>query len=407
MSIRLYSRLSLMMFLQWFIMGAWYVTVGNYMAKIGLSSAIFWAYTVVPISALVSPYLLGLVVDRFFATQKVLGVLHFIGGVALFAAPTAAEAVSGSAGPFIGLLLVHALCFAPTIALSSSLAFHHMTQPERQFPLIRVFGTIGWIVAGVFVSRILQADETGVPLRVAGLSAVFLGAYSFTLPSTPPARANERVAFGQIIDFRALAGLMSRPFVVFLVFLFLIFVPTAAYYAYAPVLLNDLGIANPGFRMAFGQMSEILFMVIIPLLLPRLGVKWMIAAGMGAWALRYALFAAAATDGTLWMIMAAILLHGISFDFLFVVGQIYVNQKATAATRGQAQGLFVFITTGLGQLVGAQSTGWLFNALVEAGDRTPEAWRTYWIIPAAAAGVVTLAYAVLFRDPDARPKRAL
>jgi nucleoside transporter len=405
MTINLYTRLSLMMFLEWFIMGAWYVTVGNYMAKIGMSSAIFWAYTVVPLSALVSPYFLGLVADRFFATEKVLGVLHLLGGLALFAAPVAAESRFGSAGLFIGLLLVHALCFAPTIALTSSLAFHHTNRPERQFPLIRVFGTIGWIVAGVFVSRILHADETGVPLRVGGLSAMLLGVYSFTLPFTPPARAGERVSLRQIIDVQALAGLMSRPFVVFLACLFLILVPMSAYYAYGPVLVNDLKITDPAFKMSFGQMSEILFMVVIPVLFARLGVKWMIAAGMAAWALRYGLFAAATVEGTLWMVMAAIVLHGISFDFLYVVGQIYVNQKSTAATRGQAQGLFVFITTGLGQLVGTQTTGWLFNALVEASGHAPEAWRAYWIIPAMLAASVTLAYVLLFQDPDAAPKR--
>jgi nucleoside transporter len=405
MSIPLYSRLSLMMFLEWFIMGAWYVTVGNYMARIGMSQAIFWAYTVVPISALISPYFLGLVADRYFPTQKILGVLHLLGGVALFAAPWAAEAGGGAAGPFIALLLIHALCFAPTIALTSSLAFHHMSQPERQFPLIRVFGTIGWIAAGVFVSRILQADETGLPLRVGGLAAVILGGYSFTLPFTPPARAGEQVSFRRIIDFQALSGLVTRPFLVFLACLFFIFVPMSAYYAYAPVFVNDLGIPNPGFKMSFGQMSEIFFMVIIPFLLPRIGVKRMIAVGMGAWALRYGLFAGAATDGTLWMVMTAILLHGISFDFLIVVGQIYVNQKARATTRAQAQGLFVLITTGLGQLVGTQATGWLFNALVEAGERAPAVWQTYWAVPAALAVIVTLAYSLWFNDRDAEPKR--
>jgi nucleoside transporter len=406
MSISLYARLSLMMFLEWFIMGAWYVTVGNYMGSMGMSPAIFWAYTVVPVSALISPYLLGLIADRYFSTQKILGVLHLIGGVALFAAPWAAEAGGGSAGSFIFLLLVHALCFAPTIALTSSLAFHHITKPEQQFPLIRVFGTIGWIAAGVFVSRILHADETGIPLRVGGIAAVLLGIYSFSLPYTPPARAGERVTVRKVIDFQALAGLMSRPFVVFLVCLFFIFVPMSAYYAYAPVLVNDLGIPNPGFKMSFGQMSEIFFMLIIPLLLPWMGVKRMIAVGMAAWALRYGLFAGAAADGTLWMVMAAILLHGVSFDFLYVVGQIYVNRKAGAATRAQAQGLFVFITTGLGQLAGTQATGWLFNALVEAGERTPGVWQLYWAVPAIMALVVTLAYLLWFNDRDAGPNRA-
>ncbi|MBM3882278.1 MAG: MFS transporter [Verrucomicrobia bacterium] len=405
MTVGLYSRLSLMMFLEWFIMGAWYVTVGNYMAKIGMGSAIYWAYTVVPLSALVSPYFIGLVADRYFATQKLLGALHLVGGIAMFAAPWAAESGAGSATGFLGLLLLHALCFAPTIALTSALAFHHLTRADQQFPLIRVFGTIGWIAAGVLVSRVLQADETGLPLRVAGLAGIGLGAYSLTLPHTPPAQAGAAVSWRHILDLPALAGLMSRPFLVFLACVFVVFIPTAAYYSYAPVFVNDLEIPNPGFKMSFGQMSEIFFMLLIPVLLARLGMKVMLAAGMAAWFVRYGLFAGAATNGSVGLVIAAIILHGICFDFLYVVAQIYVDKKATPTTRAQAQGLFVLVTTGLGQLAGAQATGWLFNALVEAGAHSAAAWQTYWTIPAVLAGVVTLAFVFGFHDPAATVRR--
>jgi len=405
MTVSLYVRLSLMMLLEWFVMGAWYVTVGNYMTRIGMSSSIFWAYTVVPISALISPYFLGRVADRYFATEKILGILHIIGGIAILCAPWVAERPVGSVVLFIGLLLLHSLCFAPTIGLTSSLAFHHLTNQERQFPLIRVFGTIGWIAAGFVVSKMLHADETGIPLQVAGIAGLFLGAYSFTLPSTPPVRAGAAVAFRKVLDLEALAGLMSRPFVVFLVCVFLIFIPMSAYYSYAPVFVNDLKIVDPGFKMSFGQMSEIVFMVVIPLLYARLGVTWLIGAGMAAWLLRYALFAGAAVDGTPWMIMTAIALHGISFDFLYVVGQIYVDKKATPANRGQAQGLYVFVTTGLGQVVGAQATGWLFNSLVEAGNHSPISWRIYWAVPAVFAGIVVAAFLLLFHDPAVQVKR--
>jgi nucleoside transporter len=388
-----------MMFLEWFIMGAWYVTVGNYMTKIGMSASIYWAYTVVPISALISPYFLGLMADRYFATEKILAVLHIIGGIAIFSSPLVAEPPVGSVVLFIGLLLLHSLCFAPTIALTSSLAFHHLTSQERQFPLIRVFGTIGWIAAGIVVSKMFHADETSLPLRVAGIAGIVLGMYSYTLPATPPARATEAVAFGKIIDAGALAGLMSRPFVVFLVCVFLIFIPMSAYYSYAPVFIKELKIADPGFKMSFGQMSEILFMIVIPLLFARLGVKWMISTGMAAWMMRYALFAGAAGDGTLWMIMTAIILHGICFDFLYVVGQIYVDKKSTLANRGQAQGLYVFVTTGLGQVAGAQTTGWLFNYLVDAGNHSALSWRIYWSVPAVLAGLVVLGFILLFHEP--------
>ena len=172
---------------------------------------------------------------------------------------------------FIGLLLVHALCFTPTIGLTGSLAFHHLTNQENQFPLIRVFGTIGWIAAGVFVSKILHADLTGTPLRVAGIAGAVLGIYCFTLPYTPPAKVVETVSLRKIMETKALAGLASRPLVVFLTCMFLIFIPMSAYYSYASVLLKDLRIEDPGHQMSFGQMSEILFKVIIPLLFARLG----------------------------------------------------------------------------------------------------------------------------------------
>jgi nucleoside transporter len=387
-----------MMFLQWFIMGAWYVTVGNYMGAIGMSEHIYWAYTVVPISAIVSPYFLGLIADRYFATEKILAFLQIAGGIAIFCAPWAAEASWGSAFWFIFMLLIHALCFAPTIALTSSLAFHHLTNQEKQFPIIRVFGTIGWIAAGFLVSKVLEADTTKIPLQVAGGASVLMGFFCLTLPHTPPTRKGKAVSFRQIIDLDALRGLMDRPFIIFLISAFLIFIPMSGYYTYAPVFVNDLGLSNPGFRMSFGQMSEVFFMLIIPLLLSRLGVKWMIAGGMLAWSLRYSLFALSSVNAAPWMVMTAIILHGICFDFLYVVGQIYVDKKSSDSTRGQAQGLFVFVTTGLGQLVGAQATGLLFNSIVEDRRHHPESWQAYWSLLAIASGIIMLAFIIFFHD---------
>jgi nucleoside transporter len=401
LSTGLYLRLSLMMFLEWFIMGAWYMTVGNYMTKIGMSSHIFWAYTVVPVSALISPYFLGLAADRYFASERLLGALHIVGGLAMFCAPWVAEPPVGSVVLFIGLLMVHALCFAPSIGLTGSLAFHHLSHPERQFPLIRVFGTIGWIAAGYVVSKHFHADEDALSLRVAGLAGLALGAYSFTLPSTPPAKAGQAVALRKIIDWEALRGLASRPFVIFMGCVFLIFIPMSAYYTYAPVFVKEMGLKDPAFQMTFGQMSEIFFMLAIPVLFARLGVKWMVGAGMAAWALRYGLFSGATAGGSPAMIMGAIIVHGICFDFLYVVGQIYVDKKSTPANRGQAQGLYVLVTTGLGQVVGTQATGWLFNCLVEQNQHARGAWQIYWAIPAIFAGLVVLAFVVWFRDPEA------
>lgn len=382
------------MFLEFFIWGSWYVTVGNYMASVGMTGAIAWAYTVHPIAAIVSPFFLGMVADRFFATERVLGVMHLFGGAALLAAPL----FSGSAFGFVSLLLVHSLFFAATMGLANTLAFHNMTDQERQFPLIRVFGTAGWIAAGIVVSGLLHADETPIPLYVGGAAAILLGLYSFTLPHTPPPLAGQRPTTREVLGLDALARLSSRPFWIFIVSSLLICIPLAAYYAYAPVFVNAAGIDNPGFKMSFGQMSELLFMLVMPMLFVRLGVKWMLVAGMFAWVVRYALFALAAPDSVMWMILLGILLHGICYDFFFVAGQIYVDKQASPAIRGQAQGFVVFVTYGVGMLVGAQVAGWIFEG-VFAGevDQALPLWGTFWWIPAAFAAVVMVFFAIFFR----------
>lgn len=386
------------MFLEFFVWGAWYVTVGNYMANIGMSDAIYWAFTVSPIGAIVAPFFLGMVADRFFATEKVLGVLHLIGGVAMFAAPFVAEA--GSTVGFIILLLIHMLCYMPTVALTNSLAFHHLDNQEKEFPLIRVFGTIGWIVAGILVSKVLHADLTGLPLKVAGLAGLVLGVYAFFLPHTPPPAKGQEVHVRQILGLDALKQLQSTSFWVFLASSFLICIPLATYYAYAPVFVKAAGAVDPAFSMSFGQMSEVLFMLAMPWLFVRFGVKWMLVIGMLAWVTRYALFAAAATDTVMWMIMGGILLHGICYDFFFVSGHIYTDKKATPAIRGQAQGLIILVTYGLGMFIGAQVSGWVFNAVVGENAQELGLWRQFWLLPTVFAGVVMVFFAIFFKNDD-------
>ncbi len=395
-----YLQLSGMMFLEFFVWGAWYVTVGNYMTRIGMTDAIYWAYAVGPIGAIVSPFFLGMVADRFFATEKVLGALHLIGGVAMFFAPMAAE--GGNALLFIILLLVHMLCYMPTVGLANALAFHHITNQEKYFPVIRVFGTIGWIVAGVLVSAVLGADETGVPLRVAGIAGVIMGFYAYTLPHTPPA-PKTRISVRQILGLDALATLKSPSFLVFIVSSFLICIPLSTYYAYAPVYVNANGIVNPAFKMSFGQMSEALFIVMMPLFFRFMGLKWMLLIGMAAWVLRYVLFALAAPASVVWMIMGGIILHGICYDFFFVAGQIYVDKISTKEIRGQAQGFLVLMTYGVGMFIGAQIAGWVFNGIVTStGPDAAGQWQTFWTIPAVLAGVIAMVFALFFKEKGKR-----
>lgn len=385
-----------MMFLQFFIWGAWYVTVGIFMGENDMGDISHWAYTVGPLAAVISPFFLGMIADRYFDVEKVLGVMHLLGGAAILAAPFYA----GSPTTFVLLLALHMLCYMPTIGLTNTLAFHNITDQEKQFPLIRVFGTLGWIAAGVLVSLGLKAETSAVPFYVAGGASIVMGFFSYTLPHTPPPGAGSgSITAREILGLDALAKLRSRSFNVFILSSFLICIPLATYYNFAPIFANDVELTNVAFKMSFGQMSEVLFMVLMPFFFRRLGVKWMLVVGMGAWVLRYALFALAAPAGTVWMIMFGIILHGICYDFFFVTGQIYVDKKSTADIRGQAQGLLVLITLGLGMLIGAQVSGWLNNWFKDGAEiLSAAAWQSFWWIPAAFAGAILLFFTLMFND---------
>jgi nucleoside transporter len=390
------ARLSVMMFLQFFVWGAWYVTVGIFMGENGMGDITHWAYTVSPLAAIVSPFFLGLIADRYFDVEKVLGVMHLLGGIALLAAPS----FSGKPTIFILLLGFHMLCYMPTLGLTNTLSFHNITDQEKQFPMIRVFGTLGWIVAGVVISLGLQAEKTALPFYMAGGVGLLLGVYCFSLPHTPPpASGQEKVSAREILGLDALSQLNSRSFVVFIVSSFLISIPLAAYYNFAPIFISDLNLTDPAFKMSFGQMSEVIFMLAMPFFFRRLGVKWMLVIGMGAWVLRYVLFALAAPAGIVWMIMVGILLHGVCYDFFFVTGQIYVDKKSSADIRGQAQGFLVLVTYGVGMFIGAQVAGWLNNLYKEGNAMlTASAWQSFWWVPAVFAGVILVFFAATFND---------
>jgi len=401
------TRLSIMMFLQFFIWGAWYTSIAVYMTAEGMGDLTHWPFTVNPIAAIAAPFFLGLVADRYFATEKVLGVLHIAGGLVLLVVPQ----FSGAPLTFVLLLLLYNLCYMPTLGLSNSLAFHNIKDQEKQFPLIRVFGTIGWIAAGLFVSFVLKVfvadgslpEQTAMPLYTAAVASLVLGLYSFSLPHTPPPAAGERVSARSILGIYALRRLGSKSFYVFIVASLLISIPLAAYYNFTQLFLEATGFENIAGTQTLGQMSEVVFMLLMPLLFVRLGVKWMLVAGMGAWVLRYALFALAAPSAVFWMIIVGILLHGICYDFFFVTGQIYVDKKSTPAIRGQAQGMLVLVTYGIGMLVGAQVAGNVYNSFLrDAGALTLAQWQQFWYIPAAFAAAIMVGFALLFNDRSSR-----
>ncbi|HEX5025164.1 MAG TPA: MFS transporter [Agriterribacter sp.] len=400
---RVQFQLSLMMFLEFFVWGAWYSIIAVYMSANGMKNLTHWPYTVNAVAAITAPFFVGLIADRYFATQKVLGVLHLFGALFMFLTP----ALTDKPDVFIIALLAYNICYMPTLSLANTLAFHQMTNQEKQFPIIRVFGTLGWIAAGLAVSFVLvafvgeglQPEATALPLYLTAASSVLLGLYSFTLPATPPPAVGKKVSIRTIIGIDAFKKLGSRSFYVFLVSSLLICIPLALYYNYTQLFLENSKFKNIAATQTIGQTSELLFMVLMPLFFRKLGVKWMLAVGMLAWVVRYFLFAAGAPETTTWMIMVGIALHGICYDFFFVSGQIYMDKKASPEIRGQAQGLMILVTYGIGMLIGTQIAGEVYNRFL--GDESSlslHQWQDFWWIPAAFAAGILLFFITAFNE---------
>jgi nucleoside transporter len=388
-------KLSALMFLQYFVWGAWYVTMGTWLGETLKFSGgqIGLAYGTTALAAMISPFFVGMIADRFFATERILAVLHLVGAVALFLAST-----QTSFGALYGVLLVYTLCYMPTLALSNSLSFHHMADPGRQFPGVRVLGTIGWIVAGLTIGT-LGLEATAVPMRMAAAASVLLGVFSLALPHTPPQRLGHRPTLRDVLGLDALKLMQDRSFAVFVLGSFLVCIPLQFYYAFANPFLNAIGVTNAAGKMTMGQMSEIAFMLLMPWFFKRLGVKQMLLIGMAAWVARYVLFAYGNNGALVWMLYGGILLHGICYDFFFVTGQIYVDQKAPSNVRAAAQGFITFVTYGVGMLIGSWLSGRVVDAYALPGG-TGHDWKQIWLVPAAMAGAVLVLFALLFRSTD-------
>ena len=407
------TRMSVMMFFQFFVWGAWYVSMTGFINKESMGPLTATAYTVGPIAAILSPFFLGMIADRFFATQRVLATLHLLGGLALFAAPAAAGEFDGGtiasySHPFILILLVHMLCYMPTLGLSTSLAFHNLPNREKQFPIVRVWGTIGWIVGNLAVSQLGEKDASASQFYLAGGAAVALAVFSMTLPHTPPPAKGKAASASDILGLDSLRLMKERSYAVFILCSFLLCIPLAGYYAFARNFVEATGSVVNGsavMTMSFGQMSEILFMLIMPLCLVRLGVKWMLAVGMLAWVVRYGLFAGAADGDVKWMVLGGVILHGICYDFFFVTGMIYVDRAANERIRSQAQGFLVLVTQGLGMFIGALLFGKLVgqytSTVVDAAgaEATVIDWRMIWLVPAAFAALVLIVFVAMFKEP--------
>ncbi|MGI3451562.1 MFS transporter [Citrobacter arsenatis] len=389
----LVPRLSLMMFLQFFIWGSWSVTLGLVMSQHNMSLLIGDAFSAGPIASILSPFVLGMLVDRFFASQKVMAVMHLAGAAILWFVPQALVAQNGVL--LIGLLFGYTLCYMPTLALTNNIAFHSLSDKDKTFPVVRVFGTIGWIVAGIFIGVTGISDTTGI-FTLAAVISVILALYSLTLPNTPAPAKGLPVKVRDLFCADAFALLKVRHFFVFSLCATLISVPLGTYYAYTASFLADAGVGDVSTAMSFGQMSEIFFMLVIPFLFRRLGVKYMLLIGMCAWFVRYAFFALGISEEGRFLLYLGILLHGVCYDFFFVVGFIYTDRVAGEKVKGQAQSMIVMFTYGIGMLLGSQISGALYNRLV-AGQTVPQAWTTFWWIPAVAAAVIAVIFLFSFK----------
>ncbi len=403
-------QLSFMMFLEFFIWGGWFVTMGTFLgSNLGADGGqIGMAYSTQSWGAIIAPFIIGLIADRYFNAERILGVLHLVGAVLMYF-----MSISQDFSTFYPHVLGYMIIYMPTLALVNSVSFNQMTDPAKEFSFIRVWGTVGWIAAGLVISYVFSWDsEASIAegmlkntfLMVAIASAV-LGIFSFALPKTPPpAKGQKNPSISDLLGLQAIGLLKDRNFLVFFVSSILICIPLAFYYAQANPFLVELGMENPTGKMTIGQASEVLFMLLLPIFFKRFGIKWTLVVGMLAWALRYVLFAYGDAGELSFMLILGIALHGICYDFFFVSGQIYTDSKAGASYKSAAQGLITLATYGLGMLVGFWVAGKItdqhaFEVINENKEIIKNHdWTLIWTWPAIFAVGVLVLFFILFKN---------
>lgn len=425
-------RISVMMFLQFFVWGAWFATLGQALGSNGFENDVIGgAYGTAPWGAIIAPLFLGIIADRFFASQIIMGILFLLGGVLIYMAGV--EAAAGNGAAAVNYMLGHMLCYMPTLGLGNTIAFTSLDRID--FPKARVWGTIGWIAAGLVVGFIGWSSSLNI-FKVAAGSSILLGLFCFALPHTPPPAKGQKLNIGSLLMVDAWKLLAKPAFLVFMLCSGLICIPLAYYYGLTSNYLTNTGFEQAASSMTIGQMSEIFFMLLIPFFFRKLGVKWMILVGMIAWVVRYLLFAFGAPDQVVWMLFAGVALHGICYDFFFVTGFMYTDKVAPKEVRSQAQSLLVFVTQGLGMLIGYKVAFTKFGGVSKYGDldtaikearggqelsfgqkladmfsvKLPEGldpalvteamaqWKTFWIFPAIMAAAITVIFFLAFWD---------
>jgi len=422
MNFSLTPRLCIMMFFQFFIWGVWYVPMWTFLGTIDVEPSLRGtAYAATGVAAIISPFIVGMIADRFFATQKVFAWLHILGGICLYLVGQAQ-----SWGDFYPFLLLHLIFYMPTLALANSLSFQNMKEPQKEFPPIRTLGTIGWIASGILVGSSFYVDGvfqlawpaflggattpnewnsialTSMTFEIGAIASIALGFYGFTLPNTPPKLKGKKVTTAEVLGLKAFKLMQDRSFAVFIICSFLICIPLSFYFQSANGFLKEMGVSNSEGVMTLGQVSEIFFLLLVPYFFKKFGVKNMLMIGMLFWILRYVLFANA-DSSTHSLLFLGVIFHGICYDFFFVTGQLYVDKTASEDIRSSAQGFIAFVTLGLGMFVGGELNGW-WNAKQKL--ETGMNWEAVWYFPAIMATVVLLAFFFAFQEPSPTEKSA-
>ncbi len=391
------SRLAIMMFLQYFIWGAWYVTAYPVLSKLGFGAdEIKWTYSAGPIAAIISPFFAGIISDRWLATQKLLFVLHLLAGIFLLLAIVLATQTGVGAVVVNAAILLHMIFYMPTIALTNTITLRHVNDPKEDFPRIRFFGGIGWISAAALISS-LSLDTSVMSFYIASATALVMACYSLTLPSSPPTEPAAAVSVRSILGLDALSLLRERNFSILLGAMFLVFIPMSFYFQLAASFVEWSGVKKIAMVMSLGQISELVFILALPFLLRRYSIKTILVVGCMAWTLRYAIFSTNYPEAMTALIVLGILLHGPCYDFCFVTGTIYIDKAVPRSMQAQAQGLFMLVTYGLVLFVGAQIAG-IVEGFATDSSTAEIQWNIVWAVPTLIAFVVTVLFSVLFQD---------
>jgi nucleoside transporter len=395
-------RLAVFMFLQYFIWGAWYVSMGTYLfATLKLEGGqIGLAYGAFAIGAMISPFLVGLIADRFFASEKILAVLGILGGVVMFLLPRCTTFAS-----FYPMLILYCALYVPTLALGNSLSLHHLANPKADFPRVKMLSAVGWI-AGLFGLQYIASAESATQFYIAGAASIAFGLFSLSLPHTPPRKTGANVSIGEILGLDALALLKKPSFAIFIVCMFLICIPLYFYFVNLGVYLTQLKWENMLVKTSLAQVSDVIFFLLLPIFLSRFGYKITIFLGIACWVARYFALGLSADSGTAQtaLVFTAILLHGACYDFLFIAGQLYVDEEANERIRGAAQGFIAFILWGVGAFVGTLLAGQVLakHALPVPVNGLAHDWKSIWLTPAWGALAVLVLFLIFFRHTTTR-----